>query len=298
MNHIRLSILCLFAFIPACTQTSPTDALDPDRLLHMAGEEAGQIPSPRERLTRQLNIADREIRFGRPGDARATLRDARKTLESAGAISAAGAKGAGGAEPAGGAAAGNAPAQTPLTNHERLAGWISLSELARGAEDKPFANSALDRATADLMALNPVNERCQYVLGVARETRELRGDKEAAGLIAQAGEWAMEIPDQPMRRQAYVAFAMEIFRCNDYDAARGVLRRDQDAAWRSDTLTAMADRARYQAAMTPMAWRRATDNISGPMAEARITDAPAPESFPTTFGKSLDFKSNYYRQGR
>jgi hypothetical protein len=236
----------------------------------MAGEEAGQITAPRERLARQLNIANRETEAGRPADARQTLRAARDTLERAD--------------------------QNALTDHDRLAGWISLSELARNAKDKPFANAALDQVLAQLNDLTPHPARCQYVLGIEREVCILRGDAPAARLLATAADWALEIPEQATRRQALIAFAEECARCHDYDAARTILRHDADASWRTDALTALADRARWE---TPAAARtvvyglksaeapRAADTVS----ESRPLNAA--ESRP--FGKPLDFKSNYYR---
>src|SRR5437763_14237706 len=95
-----------------CGQSRPVGG-DPNRILAMAGEEAGQIPSSKERLTRQLNIADRQNDNGRPADARATLAAARQTLESAGRA----AEGKDGAatKPAEGKDEG-------LTDHERVAG--------------------------------------------------------------------------------------------------------------------------------------------------------------------------------
>src|SRR3954465_5505606 len=107
-------------FLIAGCQQNRTTAVDPDRILHMAGEEAGQINAPKERLTRQLNIANRQTENGHAGDARKTLAEAGSTIEHAD--------------------------KNALTDHQRLAGWISLSELARNADDKAFANGALDQA--------------------------------------------------------------------------------------------------------------------------------------------------------
>src|SRR6266550_5241630 len=147
-----IALLVVVILIVGCQSRTGT-ALDPDRILHMAGEEAGLITAPKERLTRQLNIANRQTENGHPADARRTLADARQTIEHAD--------------------------KTALTDHERLAGWISLSELARNADDKPFANGALDQALISLNDLTPVQARCEYVLGVEREMRVLRGDAPA-----------------------------------------------------------------------------------------------------------------------
>src|SRR5689334_21924606 len=72
------------AVIMSCTTDKPSySGLDPDKILHLAGEEAGQIDGPYVRLQRQLNIANRETTNGHWADSRATLVEARKTLESA-----------------------------------------------------------------------------------------------------------------------------------------------------------------------------------------------------------------------
>jgi hypothetical protein len=264
-------ILLLPLLALACTNRTVDRPLDADRLLHMAGEEAGQITAPRDRLARQLNIANRETESGRPGAARQTLRAARDTLEHA-----------------------DRPA---LTDHDRLAGWISLSELARSADDNPFANAALDQALAHLNQLTPHQARCEYVLGVERELRILRGDAPAARLLATAADWAVEIPDQSTRRQALIAFAEESARCRDYDAARTILRHDHDAAWRADALTALADRARWETPGSTLALAK----VGSSRILAAPADSPAAEAATATptsrpFGTALDFRSNYYRR--
>src|SRR3954447_8192693 len=114
MSKKPIALLVVVILIAGC-QTRTGTALDPDRILHMAGEEAGKINAPKERLTRQLNIANRQTENGHAGDARKTLAEARSTIEHAD--------------------------KNALTEHQRLAGWISLSELARNADDKPFANA-------------------------------------------------------------------------------------------------------------------------------------------------------------
>jgi hypothetical protein len=273
-KHIALLVAILL--IAGCQQHR-TIAVDPDRILHMAGEEAGQINAPKERLTRQLNIANRQTENGHAGDARKTLAEARSTIEHAD--------------------------KNALTDHQRLAGWISLSELARNADDKAFANGALDQAMAALENLTPAQARCEYVLGIEREVKILRGDAAAAKLVVSASEWAMELPQQPMRRSAYIAFADALFHCNDYDAARTVLRHDSDAAWRSDALTVLSDRARWEAPPSgswgggratmyavKSALPTAESSQSGLLDTASGTATPA-----DSFGKPLDFKSNFYR---
>jgi hypothetical protein len=261
--------MCILLVIAGCQQTA-TSNVDPDRILHMAGEEAGQINAPRERLTRQLNIANRQTEHGHAADARKTLAQARDTLEHAD--------------------------KNALKDQERLSGWVSLSELARQADDKAFANGALDKALAALNEITPAQERCQYVMGVEREVQALRGDAPAAKLLVTASEWAMELPKETTRRAAYVTYADGLFHCNDYDGARTVLRRDPDAAWRSDALTGLSDRARMEIAAGSGSWSGPFSSFAGvksaaPASESVIRDMPSDSSF----NKALDFKSNFYR---
>ena len=261
----KSSALIIVALITGCART-PHNTLDPDRLLRMANDEAGQITSPKERLTRQLNIANHQTQTGHPAQARDTLAQAHQTLEHAD--------------------------KSALNDHQRLAGWISLCELARQAQDKPFANSALDQALAALNDLNPHQSRCPYVLGIEREVKLLRGQPEAIKLLTTAADWAVEIPDQPTRRAAYLAFAEELFRCNDYQAARTLLRKDQDAAWRSDSLIALSDRARYETpAQDGWLGRKSLAYAAAEAPAAATSDKTQPQSF----NKPLDFKSNFYR---
>ncbi len=225
----------------------------------------GRSNAPRDRLTRQLNIANRETQSGRPGNARGTLALARQTLEHA--------------------------AKKDFNDQERLSGWISLCELARDADNKPFANAALDQALAALNQLTPEPSRCEYVPGIEHEVRALRGDGAAAAMLRTAADWAMDL-QQPTRRSAWFVFAGELFRCNDYEGARLVLRHDRDAAWRSDALIALSEQARWETGNS--------GELAAPAAMAPATLGRGSDTSPTTapsipFGKSLDFKSNYYR---
>jgi hypothetical protein len=268
-----VAILAVVFLITGCQHQS-VGQIDPDRILGMAGEEAGQINAPQERLTRQLNIANRQTENGHATDARKTLAEARSTIEHAD--------------------------KNALTDQQRLAGWISLCELARDADDKPFANSALDQALASLNEITPAQARCEYVLGIEREVKNLRGDAPAAKLLVTASEWAMELPKEPTRRAAYVSFANALFHCSDYDAARTVLRHDADAAWRSDALTFLSDRARWE---LPKAgsWLNPSATLMSRSSEVASEAAPSDSagkinSFAAPFGQPLDFKSNFYRQ--
>jgi hypothetical protein len=238
---------------------APESKLDADRILRMAGDEAGLIVAPKDKLTRQLNIANRQADTGKPAESRATLALARQTLEKA---------------------------DTGAFNiQQRLAGWISLSELSRKVEDKAFANSALDEAIRSLNELKPPQARCEFVLGVEHELKELRGEKEAAKLLATAGDWAMALIEPSTRRAAYLDFAEQLFECNDYEGARAMLRRDEDAAWRSDSLMAIADRARYSQGRP---WWEFSTAVLGYAAAT----APSPAD---NFSKRLDFESNFQK---
>jgi hypothetical protein len=271
-RHLGAGLVCLGVAVAACVVGCAPPApsytgLDADRILKMAGDESGQIEAPSQRLTQQLNVANRQNISGHPEDARATLAAARKTLESA--------------------------KPDDLTEQQRLAGWISLSELNRNANDVSAAGSALDVAIAQLNQLLPVQARCDYVQGVAREVNALRGKSESAKLLAAAGDWAVEIPDQSTRRSALTAFAIDLFRCDDYEGARKMLRTDHDAAWRSQTLVSLADQARNESLN-----RGSGDSMA--LGEASAGKGWAPPSQDTslgrsTYGKPLDFRSNYYK---
>lgn len=265
-----------------CGQSRPAGG-DANRILAMAGEEAGQIPAAKERLTRQLNIANRQTDNGRPADARATLAAARQTLESAG-------RAAGGKDAATRLAEGKDEKDEGLTDHERLAGWVSIAELSREAKDERAAGQALDEALTHLRALQPESARADYVTGVAREVKAQRGDAAAATVLVEGGDWAAKIDDRATRRAAFVAIAADLFRCADYEGGRAVLRHDQDAAWRSDSLTALASAAGPIRVMAypPMLPAEASTNYS--IAPARDTGQSV-----QSFGKPVDFRSNYYR---
>jgi hypothetical protein len=267
MTVKTLGLFAVAMSLISCT-SKRSDGLDPDRVLHMAGEEAGQITNPKARLTRQLNVAYRQIENRRLADARATLGRARATMEAAHDAS--------------------AHDEPPLSDHDRLAGWISISELAREAGDPPLANAALDRALAHLDRIDPPTARCDYVPGIAREVRQLRGDAAAARLVSRAGEWAARIAEQPTRRAAYVAFAEELFRSNDYEAARQMLRRDEDAAWRSDALTAIADSGRYYGSVL-------AKSPAGAAMATEVADKTGAAQTRTPFGKAVDFRSTFYQ---
>src|SRR5687768_259379 len=137
----RIPLLGLVLVLASCTSDVREDGLDPDRVLHMAGEEAGGIANPTAGLTRQLNIAFRQIQHLRLADARGTLGRARQTLERPHDAS--------------------VHDQPPLSDYDRLAGWVSVSELSREAEDKAAADLALGRALGHLEGMQPAQARCE-----------------------------------------------------------------------------------------------------------------------------------------
>jgi hypothetical protein len=268
----KIILLSAILLLVGCTPPPPDPKyheIDPDKLLNIAGREAGLISNVRDRITRQLNIANRENNNNHFDDARKTLSEARKTMES--------------------------PAASDFSDQERLAGWISISELSRGASDRDSAGYALDKAIDYLHKLMPVNARPEYVHGVAREINALRGQSDSAKLIAESGNWAVEIPETQTRRQALVSFSRELCRCGDYDSALKMLQYDKDAAWRSDTLIAMSDNARRSMA-TGGSFLASGLGMQNRVPTETEGESPASQSPNAQFGKSLDFKSNYYRK--
>ena len=168
-------------------------------------------------LTRQLNLADQQLQRGWTADAPVTLKGARDTLLSKDA--------------------------SKLTFHARLSGWVSISELSRNAKDIPAAASACDHAIKELKAIDNQASRCKYVMGIANEAQYLKGLPAARDLLVMAGPWAREISNQPERRSALTTFASALFNLDEYAAGQTVMRQDPDAAWRSETLSALASAA-------------------------------------------------------
>lgn len=187
-----------------------------ERLMALAAGEAGAVPSAKERLSRQLNIAHMQTREGNLYDARDTLAKAQSTLK----------------DPSG-----------DLDEHTRIAGWVSVSELSRAARDPATARQACKEADHLLHAMTPADKRCQYVRGLAEELEHLDGKAPATALLREAGAWTVEISPVSERRAALQAFASDLFMYDDYDGGLAMLKRDSDAAWRSDTLAALAQQA-------------------------------------------------------
>ena len=235
------------------------------RLTMLSAEEASLLPDADVRLTRQLNIADMQIARGWNKDAPRTLAEARKTLQSDDA------KG--------------------LSDHARVSGWVSISELSRRVEDQPAASLAGERAVDAVLAISDEGKRCEYVIGVANELQFARGLSEAAGFVSQAGPWTKSLPDELTRRRAMVGFASVLFNLDDYAAGQTMLRQDPDVMWRTDTLARLAamteHRAEDMARLRPAA-------ASAPMIKAENGAAEPTADQP--YGKRLDYQSIFQNQ--
>ena len=266
MTHSRITpVLLVAALLAASCQQAPSDRTS--RLLTMAGEEAASIPSKLDRFTRQLNIADIQLRQQRQADAAKTLALARDTLTAA--------------------------AKGDFDDLRRIAAWTSISQLARRAGDRDLALDSSDKALAALNDVQPAAERPQYVLSLAGELADLRGKEAAIELVNSGGTWAAEIVEPNTRRTALTAFADRLLSYEAYENARTLLRRDPDPVWRTDTFLALANAAPreylLQAEMdTPRsAGGRGGGAGGGNVYFQQITPAAKP------FGKDVRYESNF-----
>ena len=212
MRRARRALIVAGLLVGCASSPPPPDRHA--RLLTLAAGEAGQIADADDRLRRQLNLAYDELDDNNRAEARGILSAAAQTLRSA------------------------KPGQ--LSPRTLIAGWVSISELSRQADDPATANGACDQAVATLRSLDPVALRPEYVVGVATEVRELRGKPAAAQLLTESVAWAREIPDVHHRRAGLREIADATFTCDDYAAGLAALRTDPDAGWRSDTLELLA----------------------------------------------------------
>lgn len=228
------------------------------RLVALAAEEAAAVADPDARLTRQLNLADSQIASGWERDARGTLAAARATLA--------------------------APEAAQLATHPRISGWVSIAELARLAGDDAGGAAAVEQALVAFDAIEDGAERCDYVMGIANELHHARGELAAATLLERAGPWTRDIDDITERRRAVTAFACALFNLDRYGAGQRVLQHEDDAAWRSDTLLALATPSAMLPGMTagaPLAHFQQTNGTAGE-AELRVADKPS-------YGKQLNY---------
>lgn len=194
----------------------PADDRD-RKLVALAAEEAGLFEDVDAGLTRQLNLANEQLRRGWTADAPVTLKGARDRLLGKDA--------------------------SKLSIHARLSGWVSISELSRAARDTTSASNACDQAIKELESYGNQAARCKYVMGIANEAQFLKGLPAAKNLLVSAGGWAREIGDKNERRTALTTFASALFNLDEYTAGQTVMRQDPDASWRSETLSALASAA-------------------------------------------------------
>lgn len=238
------------------------------RVLLMAAEESAYITSLQDRLERQLNIADLLIQADRKQQAVETLELARTTLRQ------------------------QEKDNKTIDDFRRIAGWTSIAELARQAGDRGMAIAAADDAVEALNSVEPEARRAEYVLSLAEEIRELRGEVEAGRLLEKGGKWAAKIEDTPVRRFALQTFARRLVTLNQFEEARRTLRNELDAAWRADTLVAMAE-------PPPPVAMNAMGMAKSPQAADVPTDAKSLDSATAArvagFNKDVRYEQNYRR---
>ena len=180
--RISAAILLSSAALTGCQESHPPVAIDRQgKLLTMAAAEAQQIADSKQRLSRQLNFANEQLRRAKPGEAKQSLAFAAQTLRDA--------------------------KPRDLDPQLRIAGWVSISELSRAADDKPAAQAACDQAVTVLKTLDPVSDRPQYVVGVSDEVKALQGSAAAAALLESSVEWIKQMPGASVNRYALVAVA-------------------------------------------------------------------------------------------
>ncbi len=244
----------------------PNITVDRSRKLSvLAASEAGRISDADARLTRQLNIADQVLQRYGADDALLVLDEATKTLHEVG------------------------PA---LDGYARISGWVSISQLARQSAGTASAEVATKEAQAALEALPEPGERCQYVLGVAEEISHLQGDAQAIALLTRGGEWARGINDPTDRRAARLAFV----NLNAFDNGVASLRGEDDPAWSSDTMLALASREVPSSMERPVAANEGREESGFAHAMGIM---PAPTAAPAkpqrsnsdaTYGKQLGYE--------
>ena len=231
------------------------------QLIALAATEAAKIADVDTRLTRLLNLADLQIQRGWKTDAPRTLGDVVVTLRSKDAMQ--------------------------LSEQARISGWVSVSQLSRSCDDVAQAQAACDGALAAMRAIEEPARRCEYVIGVCNEIQYLKGKPAAVSLLAEAGPWSRSIDDVQRRRQAVVAFASALFNLDDFAAGQKMIQFEEDAAWRSATLTQLATMAE-QNEVKYKAVRMASDaGAASAATDQRAMNAPSTPS--AAFGRELDY---------
>jgi hypothetical protein len=228
------------------------------KLLTMAAGEAQQIPDSTQRLTRQLNFASQQMQRGRSEESKQSLAFAAQTLRDA--------------KPG------------DLKPQIRIAGWVSISELSRQGNDLATAKAACDQAVKVLDSLDPVADRPQYVIGVASEVQALQGKPAAAKLLESSADWIKQLNKADKRREALTDVCRQIFNDDDYDGGLMVLRSDNDAAWRSDTLALIA-RSFHPAPTNQIGFIAHVPSFIDP---SELTPG---DSYKPSFSKPVDYQS-------
>jgi hypothetical protein len=261
-SRMTYPLLAMALLLTACDRAAQVDRAG--RLLSMAGEEAANIPNKIDRFTRQLHIAETQLRTDRKPDAAKTLALAQDTLKASG--------------------------KEDFDDFHRIAAWTSISQLSRQAGDRDLALKSADAAQEALNDVQPPADRPQYVLSLAGELAELRGKDAAIELVNSGGAWAAEIIEPGTRRTALIAFTNYLLNVDAFENARVMLKRDPDPAWRTDMFLSLADTYSNRQKL----YER---GIHEPrMASSPSASADAAASSPT-FGKDVRYENVYKRNG-
>jgi hypothetical protein len=247
--------------VPRLTGTVQASVERSRRLMGLAAQEAALIKDVDARLTRLLNLAEVQINRNWKEDARATLGSASTTL--------------------------GGPDAKQLNDHAHLSGWVSVSELSRAADDNPAAVLACEAAVKSMENLEDPAKRCQYVMGVANELQYLKGKPAAAALLDKSGPWTAAIDNVTERRRAIVSFAGALFNLDDYAAGQRMLQKEDDATWRSEVLTTLANTAGEGNYIPSAANLRL---ISSPSADVRAQETMEVSPTQPYFGRQLGYK--------
>jgi len=266
----RLTLSALLLLLPACAAMKNTERSR--KLTVLAAREAASIADADARLTLQLNIANGALDRFEPEDSMAVISEVVKTLRSE---------------------------RERLRGRTRLSGWVSASQLSRRAKNAVAAAEATRAAAQELEELGDQAERCQYLLGVAEEVRLSQGDSAATALLSKGGEWATAIDNREERRHARLAFASALLELSAFDDAVAVLRLEQDAAWASATLLALAatpENTAFETAEDSRPRRYGTEvtvtSTASRVESLESAPPPAPVRRPRPgYGKAVDFSS-------
>ena len=257
------SVLTMALLLASCGKPPAVDRAG--RLLSMAGEEAASIQNKMDRFTRQLHIAETQLRTDRKPDAAKTLALAQETLKVSN--------------------------KEDFDDFHRIAGWTSISQLSRQSGDRELAIKASDLALAALNDVQPATERPLYVLSLASELADLRGKDAAVELVNSGGAWAAQIIEPAARRAAITAFTDRLLSYEDFENARTMLRRDPDPVWRTDMFLSLANTPTN----VPNAGFAQVGGRGG-AGEAKMAASPA-ASFNQSYGRDVRYENVYQSKG-